>query len=321
MASESKSGYKEEYDDEFQKEIMTGYEPLADEATLASFTTLYLQKLLKKYENNCLPYFKTKDGYQVGVVVDKDRIESGRLQREIDFMGKIIYNCLKKNPKLKVIAIPIAFSYTKKRAGGSHQNVLIYRVNENTFDLFEPLGGPPPVPWGAETVDSKDTDESRTKLHSDFESMLENSFKIWETKGYIPEGSKFENVNNADCAIPQYSSIRYTSLGVEYPDDYMGSATTYRELTCQFWSLLYLEYFLKYPDMPREEIIYNLSDKPRKYFSELIAKYKSYLQKIGKESGYKSDILFTGDIDEDEKLYQEDINRELSREDIPEVPL
>jgi hypothetical protein len=206
-----------------------------------------LEALLKKYENNCLPYFKTKDGYQAGLIVDKQSFENGKLERDINFMGKIINNCLRKNPKLKVIAIPIVFSYTRKREGGVHQNVLIYRVNENTFDLFEPLAGPPPVPWGAETIDSKDTDESRTKLHSDFESMLENSFKIWETKGYIPEGSKFESINNTDCAIPQYKSLRLTSEGMEYPDDYTGSKTTYRELTCQFWSLLYLEYFLILP--------------------------------------------------------------------------
>ena len=113
--------------------------------------------------------------------------------------------------------------------GGGHANALIYDKQEETLERYEPNGN----------LDSKLY--SPDKL--DFE--LQRVFTIITKKDISEENNTF------------FGSKYYSTWGIQLMENFNGSPDSleFEEGYCFFWSALFIQYRINYPDISRKEII------------------------------------------------------------------
>jgi hypothetical protein len=206
---------------------ITLYTDYAPNYFVISATLLHL---LKKYNNNCYIFTKqvstSKGLWRAGVAFDEWNNDAKKWMIApisdilVRAVGAQIANCIKNGVKL--IAIPMAIP--------GHQNMLVYRVADNSFERFEPHG------------------ESTGFLSRDENTLLDGYLAKFvgdlEEGGFIPEGAKIYYANDV---CPSFSF--QGEEGEQWEELGLGESGF-----CQMWSVFFLEMVLKYPDQSAQKL-------------------------------------------------------------------
>jgi hypothetical protein len=213
---------------QYQKGL-TVFQDYQPDSFVISSVLLYI---LKKYKNNCYIFTRKIAGdeglWKSGIEFvdwDETKGEWGLAPIKEDLVkavGSQIVNC--KTNGVKLIAIPMAIP--------GHQNMLVYRVNENSFERFEPHG---------EAFSSEGWTPADEKL---LNSYLTKFVGDLEAGGYIPEGAKIYYANDI---CPSFSF--QGEEGDQWEQLGLGDSGF-----CQMWSVFFLEMVLKYPDESGAEV-------------------------------------------------------------------
>ena len=196
----------------------------------------------------------------------KVRVKYGNALEDFNpvLIGFYLKNCIDSGAK--IIAIPLALQFS---SGSGHQNMLIYKVNTNTLEHFEPHG-------------SKFRGR-KPKETEDFDKFGNEVLSKWESLGIIPPGAKFIPSDEL-CPI----GISFQGSDGEDKQTYIKEGIQIKTKGfCQMWSLFYLEMVLKFPDVESTQLIKTM-------YSEIKA-----LSKTTPKAFFKHIANYSQDITED----------------------
>jgi hypothetical protein len=133
--------------------------------------TLFYLHLLNKYKLYCFPSGKhliLPGNRPVGLFISLkqkySKEEEDEFKQEFNAIADNIVNCVKRGEKM--IMIPLCY----KKLMSGHANILIYRVNENIIEHYEPHGG--------EFMSDKKAQDSIKQVLSFFTNILNNKLKV-----------------------------------------------------------------------------------------------------------------------------------------------
>jgi hypothetical protein len=224
-----------------------------------------VQKILDKYENKCyiLDIEESKQYTSLGSSkFQYDYKKDEELEELAQRIKEKITSCIKN--EIKVIAIPIGIP--------GHANALIYKIQSNTFEYFEPHG------INSSILAQNKIDTFVKKL---MELLVKND-TIPENPEYksseqtcpvinnrVSGLQRFENESNTDSVLNKYNFKLTTSVGF-----------------CQLWSLFYLELALRHPEIETSILVQIAHDYLKGYtegdlgFTLFILGYYLELSKI-----------------------------------------
>jgi hypothetical protein len=222
-----------------------------DEYNTSIISTVFVLSLAKKLPNVCLYmptdyYALNPEHYplseimiRVGIVSKKFWAYGGSVHDIVPRVRKCIQE------KKDIIAIPVGIatdsSIPKSKQFG-HANMLVFRVKQNTFELFEPHG---PVFDGPEFAVKNKAD-----IASIYEKAVQNSIASL-VKGVNESG---EIIKPDWKFIPP--SMICPTIGFQEIEGLQSETLKKGGFNgfCQMWSLFYLELVLRFPEMSPSEI-------------------------------------------------------------------
>jgi hypothetical protein len=192
--------------------------------------------LMKKYKNDCFiaQYDKDYQRFKEGI-----HFNGKKFSVPLADLRKDMKECIKK-PSNKLIVIPLTLEATtkKQKKAGSHQNMLIYRVEQNTLERYEPHG----VATGATEALGYSNEVTDTAVRDLFKEKLK---EITERAG-VPEFRYLASADlhlkkNFDAVKPAWDGFQAIENREQQTRklDYDGF--------CMAWSYFYLELVLKFP--------------------------------------------------------------------------
>jgi hypothetical protein len=97
---------------------------------------IFYLHLMNKYKSKCVPKgTKRPIGLDIPLKVKYTKAEEIELNEQFNEIGKIITDCVKRGEEM--ILLPLTYI----RGMGGHFNLLVYKVNNNEVEHFEPHGG------------------------------------------------------------------------------------------------------------------------------------------------------------------------------------
>ena len=214
---------------------------------IGSLFTLYL---LRKYKNDCyiISGFNKGDNkieFRAGLEINSKIFSQDPEFKEISsekvsMIGEQISDCIADG--IKIIIIP--FRFTIGREG--HFNLLVYRVDTNVLERFEPHGS---------LADLTDTAEGDKKAEESMTKVLTKFLTDLSQKGFIPKDAKYVPPFES-CPNIGFQRLENSEFRIKFP-----KAKERKELEeriangfCQMWSMFALEMTLLYPTKTLKEV-------------------------------------------------------------------
>jgi hypothetical protein len=218
---------------------------------------IFYLHLMNKYKSKCVPKgTKRPIGLDIPLKVKYTKPEEVELNQQFNEIGKIIADCVKRGENM--ILIPL--SYIRGMSG--HFNLLIYKVNNNEVEHFEPHGG--------EYTGNERLQDSSKKVMEYFVNILNIHLKI--------NGLRIAKYVEASEVCPYITGLqvmeeksKLKKVNIE-PGGY-----------CAAWSLFFAELNLKNPDLTSIEILDNIynylttKESGPNYLKSVIRGYSGYI--------------------------------------------
>jgi hypothetical protein len=219
---------------------------------------IFYLHLINKYKSKCIPKgTKRSIGLQIPLKVKYTKEEEGELNKQFNEIGKIIADCVNRGEN--IILIPLIYL----RGLGAHYNLLVYKVENNEVEHFEPHGG--------EVKGNLQLQESSKKVMAYFVNIL----NIYLKRNGI-HTAKYVEASEVCPYIRGLQDIEGTSklkkVGKIEPAGY-----------CAAWSLFFAELNLKNPDLTSTEILDNIynylttKESGPNYLRSVIRGYAGYI--------------------------------------------
>lgn len=224
--------------------------------------TFFYLHLINKYNLNCYPSNKEAKkrerpvGLNLKLKIKYTKEEEAELIIQFKNVVASIMNCVKKGEK--IIMIPMSMMNSK----GGHANILIYRVDANVIEHFEPHGG--------EIMDYEKMAESIKRALTLFTNILNKELK-YNNLGTV-------NYITASQVCPYIKGLQTLEGTSKLPKKKIEPSGY-----CAAWSLFFMELNLKNPELTSSEVldnIYNyLSTKESgpDYLKKVIRGYTGYI--------------------------------------------
>ncbi len=219
---------------------------------------MFYLHLMNKYKSKCIPKgTKRSIGLQIPLKVKYTKEEEKELHEQFDEIGKIIADCVKRGENM--IVIPLTYI----RGMGAHYNMLVYKVENNEVEHFEPHGG--------EYRGNEKLQESSKKVMAYFVNILNIYLKrngLHTTK--YAEASEVCPYIRGLQDIEGISKLK--KVGKLEPAGY-----------CAAWGLFFAELNLKNPDLTSTEILDNIynylttKESGPNYLRSVIRGYSGYI--------------------------------------------
>ena len=219
---------------------------------------IFYLHLMNKYKSKCIPKgTKRSIGLQIPLKVKYTKEEEKELHEQFDEIGKIIADCVKRGENM--IVIPLTYI----RGMGAHYNMLVYKVENNEVEHFEPHGG--------EYKGNEKLQESSKKVMIYFVNILNVYLKrngLHTTK--YAEASEVCPYIRGLQDIEGISKLK--KVGKLEPAGY-----------CAAWGLFFAELNLKNPDLTSTEILDNIynylttKESGPNYLRSVIRGYSGYI--------------------------------------------
>jgi len=218
---------------------------------------LFYLYLMNKYKSKCVP--KGALGY-IGIVIPLKlkytKEEQSELDNQFNLIGKIIANCVKRGEKM--ILIPLIY----RRASSGHFNMLIYKVNNNEIEHFEPHGG--------EIMGNLKLQESSKKVMTYFVNILNKYLK--------KDGLQQSKYVEASHVCPYIQGLQDIEGMSKLPKSKLEPGGY-----CAAWGLFFAELNLKNPYLTSEEVLNNVynylttKESGPNYLKSVIRGYAGYI--------------------------------------------
>jgi hypothetical protein len=261
---------------------------------------IFYLHLMNKYKSKCVPKgTKRPIGLDIQLKVKYTKAEEIELKEQFNEIGKIISDCVKRGEKM--ILLPL--TYTKGMSG--HFNLLVYKVNNNEVEHFEPHGGE----------------------YSGNEKLQESSKKIMEF---------FVNILNIHLKRNGLRTAKYVEASEVCPyirglQDLEGSSKLKKVKIepsgyCAAWGLFFAELNLKNPDLTSIEILDNIynylttKESGPNYLRSVIRGYAGYIyQNVDRylEIFFKPRIRLVDIVSR--KIYSSDFSKIRKLKDVMQV--
>ena len=218
---------------------------------------IFYLHLMNKYKSKCVPKGTQRPiGLDIKLKVKYTKAEEIELNEQFNEIGKIIADCLKRGEEM--ILIPL--SYT--RGMGGHFNLLVYKVNNNEVEHFEPHGG--------EYSGNERLQESSKKVMEYFVKILNIYLKRngLQTAKYVEASQVCPYIRGLQDLE---GSSKLKRVKIE-PSGY-----------CAAWGLFFAELNLKNPDLTSIEILDNIynylttKESGPNYLRSVIRGYAGYI--------------------------------------------
>ena len=261
---------------------------------------IFYLHLMNKYKSKCVPKgTKRPIGLDISLKVKYTKAEEIELNQQFNEIGKIIADCVKRGEKM--ILLPL--TYTKGMSG--HFNLLVYKVNNNEVEHFEPHGGE----------------------YTGNEKLQESSKKIMEF---------FVNILNIHLKRNGLHAAKYVEASEVCPyirglQDLEGSSKLKKVKIepsgyCAAWGLFFAELNLKNPDLTSIEILDNIykylttKESGPNYLRSVIRGYAGYIyQNVDRylEIFFKPRIRLVDIVGR--KIYSSDFSKIRKLKDVMQV--
>ena len=218
-----------EFLDRFKRE---GVENIIYEPASVIGTLMFLH-LMKKYKNDCIVVSKISPKnytptYEAGLMLSSTLKSIMYADPDLPL---ILQDCI--NIKANPIIIPVSLP--------AHQNMMIYRPEQNTMELFEP--------HGAHYLSNKpQLDEIIADTLKKFFQRKEFD-KVFKREG-VPE---FKFIKPIELGLEQGFQNIESSEGYYY-EKFQNKKLNY-EGFCIMWSMFYLELVLRFPNKSGKELV------------------------------------------------------------------
>ena len=219
--------------------------------------TFYLH-LMNKYKSKCIPKgTKRSIGLQIPLKVKYTKEEEKELHEQFNEIGKTIADCVNRGENM--IVIPLTYI----RGMGAHYNMLVYKVENNEVEHFEPHGG--------EYKGNEKLQESSKKVMIYFVNIL----NVYLKRNGL-HTAKYVESSEVCPYIQGLQDIEGTSklkrVGKLEPAGY-----------CAAWGLFFAELNLKNPHLTSNEILNNIynylttKESGPNYLRSVIRGYAGYI--------------------------------------------
>lgn len=201
--------------------------------------------------------------------------------------NQIISNIIDSQPNTRFIIMPIGIILSN----GNHSGILIYDRLKNELERFEPHGSDYPFNY------NYNPNELDHAINERLSKLIPTNFKYVYPKDFLPKVG-FQIFENNEISF---------NKNIGDPNGF-----------CTLWCIWYVDHRLKYPDVPREKLIFKLMQKIRsnsisfrntiRNYSYGITSYRdSILSKIGKNiNDYLNRRLTDGEMLALTKYFNED---------------
>jgi hypothetical protein len=219
---------------------------------------MFYLHLMNKYKSKCIPKgTKRSIGLQIPLKVKYTKEEEKELHEQFDEIGKIIADCVKRGENM--IVIPLTYI----RGLGAHYNMLVYKVENNEVEHFEPHGG--------EYRGNEKLQESSKKVMAYFINILNIYLKRngLHTAKYVEASEVCPYIRGLQD-IEGISKLK--KVGKLEPAGY-----------CAAWGLFFAELNLKNPDLTSTEILDNIynylttKESGPNYLRSVVRGYAGYI--------------------------------------------
>jgi len=227
--------------------------------------TLFYLHLINKYKSKCIASGTTKGNYRpIGITIPFGKAMNANsalaLVTEYNEVSKTIVDCVKRNEKM--ILIPLNYLTTKI----GHANMLIYKVNNNIIEHFEPHG---------------DQFKGMKTIQNTAEKMILrfiNTLNDYLRKNGLHE-ARYLEASQVCPYIKGFQSMEEASTLKRYKD--LESAGY-----CSAWSYFFAELNLKNPSLSSDELLENVynylttKDSAGNYLRSVIRGYTGYIYHV-----------------------------------------
>lgn len=219
---------------------------------------LFYLHLMNKYKSKCIPKgTKRPIGIDIPLKIKYTKIEEQELNQQFNEIGKILADCVKRGEKM--IVIPLSY----KRGMGGHFNLLVYKVDNNEIEHFEPHGG--------EYTGNLKLQESSKRVMSYFINIFNKYLK----KNGLHEVRYVE----ASQVCPYIHGLQDIEGRSKLPKKSKLEPKGY----CAAWGLFFAELNLKNPSLISSEILDNIynylttKESGPDYLKKVIRGYAGYI--------------------------------------------
>ena len=229
--------------------------------------TFFFTYLVKKYKSRC--FYDT-------VYIDIEEIKNAKkygtykkLEEDNNatykFVGENIARCLYHNPDTEFVIIPLVIQFSCGTLfNGSHMNLLIYRVQENKIEHFEPNGS-------FFTQDHAPIIECYEIITNEFKKLIQNieegRFQMTHFKTIISQNQYASftpaQLDHVTDIYTKYQPIRiqliqlnelYPGLGLQIIEG-LSSKENVTKGYCAAWCMFYAELVFKNPELDGNSIL------------------------------------------------------------------
>ena len=219
---------------------------------------IFYLHLMNKYKSKCIPKgTKRSIGLQIPLKVKYTKEEEKELHEQFNEIGKTIADCVNRGENM--IVIPLTYI----RGMGAHYNMLVYKVENNEVEHFEPHGG--------EYKGNEKLQESSKKVMIYFVNIL----NVYLKRNGL-HTAKYVESSEVCPYIQGLQDIEGTSklkrVGKLEPAGY-----------CAAWGLFFAELNLKNPHLTSNEILNNIynylttKESGPNYLRSVIRGYAGYI--------------------------------------------
>ena len=219
---------------------------------------LFYLHLINKYKSRCIPKgTKRLIGIEIPLKLKYTKEENMEMTLQFNETGKIIADCVKRGEKM--ILIPLAY----RRGMGGHFNLLIYKVENNELEHFEPHGG--------EFIGNERLQASSKKIILHFTNILNK---------YLEQHSLREvKYTEASQVCPYIRGLQEMEGHSKLQKVKKIEPPGY----CTAWGLFFAELNLKNPNLTSSEILDNIynylttKNSGPDYLRKVIRGYAGYI--------------------------------------------
>jgi len=219
---------------------------------------MFYLHLMNKYKSKCIPKgTKRSIGLQIPLKVKYTKEEEKELHEQFNEIGKTIADCVNRGENM--IMIPLTYI----RGMGAHYNMLVYKVENNEVEHFEPHGG--------EYKGNEKLQDSSKKVMLYFVNIL----NVYLKRNGL-HTAKYVESSEVCPYIQGLQDIEGTSklkrVGKLEPAGY-----------CAAWGLFFAELNLKNPHLTSNEILNNVynylttKESGPNYLRSVIRGYAGYI--------------------------------------------
>ncbi len=220
--------------------------------------SIFYMHLMNKYKSKCIPKGTTRQiGLKIPLKIRYTKEEESELTKQFNEVGKTIADCVQRGEN--IILIPLGYY----RSNGAHYNILVYKVENNEVEHFEPHGG--------EFDGNLKLQETSKKTLTNFVNIL----NIYLKKNGLRK-AKYVEASDVCPYIKGLQDIEGASK-IKLVKNYEPGGY------CLAWGLFFAELNLKNPSLKSSEILNNIynylttKESGPDYLRKVIRGYAGYI--------------------------------------------